>query len=60
VPLVTIDTGANDVDGCATATNVVGCVSAGIAGIERNVPKILHALKQAAPAGTPVRRHDPL
>jgi lysophospholipase L1-like esterase len=52
VPLVTIDIGANDVDGCATAANVGACVTSGIANIERNVPKILHAIRQAAPAGT--------
>ena len=52
VPLVTIDIGANDVDGCATATNVGACVTAGIASISHNVPKILHALRAAAPKGT--------
>jgi lysophospholipase L1-like esterase len=52
VPLVTIDIGANDVDGCATATNVGTCVAAGIASIDRNVPKILRALRKAAPVGT--------
>jgi lysophospholipase L1-like esterase len=52
VPLVTIDIGANDVDGCATAANVGTCVTAGIASISRNVPKILHALRTAAPKGT--------
>jgi lysophospholipase L1-like esterase len=52
VPLVTVDIGANDVDGCATAANVGACVTAGSASIGRNVPKILHALRKAAPAGT--------
>jgi lysophospholipase L1-like esterase len=52
VPLVTIDIGANDVDGCATAADVGACVTAGIGNIERNVPKILHAIRKAAPAGT--------
>jgi lysophospholipase L1-like esterase len=52
VPLVTIDIGANDVDGCATATNVATCVTQGTAAIGNNVPKILSALKRAAPAGT--------
>ncbi len=52
VPLVTIDIGANDVDGCATAANVGACVSSGIASIGRNVPKILRTLRRAAPVGT--------
>jgi lysophospholipase L1-like esterase len=52
VPLITLDIGANDVDGCVSATNVVTCVSQGITAISKNVPKILAALKQAAPAGT--------
>ncbi len=52
VPLVTVDIGANDVDGCATATNVGTCVSNGIGTIAANVPKIFSALKHAAPAGT--------
>jgi lysophospholipase L1-like esterase len=52
VPLITLDIGANDVDGCATSTNVGACVTAGVAAIHRNVPKILKALRAAAPAGT--------
>ena len=52
VPLVTIDIGANDIDGCATAANIGACVTTGIANISRNVPKILQALREAAPAGT--------
>jgi lysophospholipase L1-like esterase len=52
VPLVTIDIGANDVDGCASAANVGACVTAGTTAIKHNVPKILAALKKAAPAGT--------
>jgi lysophospholipase L1-like esterase len=52
VPLLTIDIGANDVDGCVTATNVGACVTAGTKAINTNVPKILRALKKAAPAGT--------
>lgn len=52
VPLVTLDIGANDVDGCATASNVGACVTTGIASISNNVPKILRALKKAAPKGT--------
>lgn len=53
VPLVTVDIGANDVDGCtAPGVNVIECVSAGEASIRRNVPRILHGVKQAAPART--------
>ena len=55
VPLVSIDIGANDVDGCTTQTTVAlveGCVGAGVTTIEQNTPKILAALKKAAPKGT--------
>jgi lysophospholipase L1-like esterase len=53
VPLVTIDIGANDVDGCAApGVNVGQCVAAGEASIKRNLPPILRAIKKAAPAGT--------
>ncbi len=52
VPLVTLDIGANDVDGCAAAANVGACVTTGVANISDDVPKILHALRKAAPKGT--------
>lgn len=52
VPLITVDIGANDVDGCVTATNVLGCVTQGLDSVATNVPKILASLKKAAPAGT--------
>ncbi len=52
VPLVTVDIGANDVDSCVTATNVVSCVTAGLSNIAANLPKILSGLRKAAPAGT--------
>jgi lysophospholipase L1-like esterase len=52
VPLVTVDIGANDVDGCATATDVIGCVTHGLDAIAKNLPKILRGIRQAAPAGT--------
>lgn len=52
VPLVTIDIGANDVDGCAApGVNVGQCVAAGEASIKRNLPPILRGIKKAAPAG---------
>ena len=53
VPLVTVDIGANDVDGCtAPGVNVIQCVDAGLASIKHNLPRILRGLKLAAPAGT--------
>jgi hypothetical protein len=52
VPLVTVDIGANDVDGCtAPGVNVLQCVTAGLASIKHNLPRILRPLKHAAPAG---------
>ncbi len=52
VALVTIDIGANDVDGCVLpGVNLGMCVAAGEASIKRNLPRILRGLKQAAPAG---------
>jgi lysophospholipase L1-like esterase len=53
VALVTIDIGANDVDGCVSGTRVdVSCVTRGIAQAQRNLPVILRRLRAAAPAGT--------
>jgi lysophospholipase L1-like esterase len=54
VPLLTIDIGANDVDGCASVpTSELGaCVTAGENAIKTNTPKILDALRRAAPRGT--------
>jgi lysophospholipase L1-like esterase len=52
VALITLDIGANDVDGCTAASNVVACVLAGVASIKTNTPKILSALHKAAPKGT--------
>jgi lysophospholipase L1-like esterase len=52
VPLITVDIGANDVDGCVTAPNLIQCVTNGLDSIGKNVPKILASLKKAAPAGT--------
>ncbi len=52
VPLITIDIGANDVDGCVTATNLSACLAAGLKTIKVNTPKILNALRKAAPKGT--------
>ena len=52
VPLITIDIGANDVDGCATAPDLGACLAAGMQTIKVNTPKILSALRKAAPKGT--------
>jgi lysophospholipase L1-like esterase len=51
VPLITIDIGANDVDGCVTAPNLARCVIEGEASIKHNVPLILRGLKRAARRG---------
>jgi lysophospholipase L1-like esterase len=52
VPLVTIDIGANDVDNCASAASPVACAGTGANQIATDVPKILKAIKKAAPKGT--------
>jgi lysophospholipase L1-like esterase len=53
VALVTIDIGANDVDGCTSpGVNLATCLAAGEHSIRTNVPKILSALKQHAPRQT--------
>ena len=55
VAFVTIDIGANDVDGCATGGKVnVACLNAGIASIKRNVPKISKRLRAAAGRGVTI------
>ena len=57
VPYLTLDIGANDVDNCAGLAPqgfaaVETCVGQGISSIQRNTPKILAALRRAAPRGT--------
>jgi lysophospholipase L1-like esterase len=54
VPLVTVDIGANDVDGCGSvpASQIVSCVTSGLSKINKNLPKIFAGLKKAAPKGT--------
>lgn len=55
VAFVTIDIGANDVDGCATGGNVnVACLNAGIASIKKNIPKISRRLRAAAGRNVPI------
>ena len=49
VRLITIDIGANDVDGCATATTInQACIMQGFAATEHDLPLILGALRKAA------------
>ena len=64
VSLVTVDIGANDVDGCtAPGVNVTQCVTAGLASIKSNLPRILKGLKHAASRGTKLADmtlYDPL
>ena len=53
VPLVTLDIGANDIDGCQQGDEIeTNCVIAGVGRIARNLPVILRRLRRAAPAGT--------
>jgi lysophospholipase L1-like esterase len=49
IALITIDIGANDVDGCA-AGGVINqpCIASGFAAVQANLPKILGALRSAA------------
>lgn len=49
VRLITIDIGANDIDGCLTGTTLSQpCVAAGLAAAAHDLPLILGALRQAA------------
>src|SRR6202012_2632573 len=53
VKLITIDIGANDIDGCATATTISqSCVTQGFANAAHNLPLILGALRKAAGQST--------
>jgi lysophospholipase L1-like esterase len=59
VVLVTVDIGANDVDGCVNdPANVLGCVTAGEAAISQDTPKILRAIKRAAGHGVVLAAMD--
>ncbi len=50
IAFVTIDIGANDVDGCATSGGInSACFNAGIQAIATNLPAILSGLKTADP-----------
>lgn len=54
VALVTIDIGANDVDGCASVptAQLGACITNGIASINHDLPLILAGLRKAASTGT--------
>jgi lysophospholipase L1-like esterase len=49
IAFITIDIGANDVDGCATSTGIdLDCVAKGFGTIQANVPTIAGKLRKAA------------
>lgn len=49
IAFVTIDIGANDIDGCATSSGInIACVGAGVGTIKANVPVIVAKLRTAA------------
>ncbi|HEX3616172.1 MAG TPA: SGNH/GDSL hydrolase family protein [Solirubrobacteraceae bacterium] len=52
VPLVTIDIGINDLNRCSALADPGACLQAGESSISENLPRVLHALREAAPAGT--------
>ncbi len=55
VALLTIDIGANDVDGCEQGDEIaVACVMRGVERLARNLPVILRRLRRAASPGTPM------
>jgi lysophospholipase L1-like esterase len=53
VKLITIDIGANDIDGCTTSTGISQpCVTQGFDTVAHNLPLILGELRKAAGRGT--------
>jgi lysophospholipase L1-like esterase len=49
IALITVDIGANNVDGCATGGTIsLACVDSGIAAVQADMPQILGALRAAA------------
>jgi lysophospholipase L1-like esterase len=55
VAFLTLDIGANDIDGCAPGGTLdVSCVQAGAEKIASNLPVILRRLRRAAAPGTPM------
>ncbi|HEY1358129.1 MAG TPA: SGNH/GDSL hydrolase family protein [Thermoleophilaceae bacterium] len=49
IAFVTINIGANDIDGCVSSTGAIdfGCVGDGLNSVKRNVPKIAKRLRKA-------------
>ncbi len=55
IAFVTIDIGANDIDGCVSGTTLnLPCLKKGIKQIKQNLPKISAALRKAAGASVPI------
>ena len=56
VALITIDIGANNVDGCVLSSGSISpsCLLQGLAEVERQLPVILTALRGAAGRGVPI------
>jgi lysophospholipase L1-like esterase len=52
VPLITIDIGINDLNRCSALPAPAACLQAGETAIATNLPRILRALRAAAPSGT--------
>ncbi|MGH9125702.1 MAG: SGNH/GDSL hydrolase family protein [Acidimicrobiales bacterium] len=51
VALITIDIGANDIDGCVSAAGIdEACYQAGVAAVSSNLPLLLQSLRQASPS----------
>jgi len=49
VAFITLDIGANDIDGCVQNGNIdTSCLNAGLAAVKANVPTIVKALRKAA------------
>ncbi len=64
VAFVTLDIGANDVDGCISASAIdTACVEAGLGSVGANLPWILRELRSAAGPHTPIiamNYYDPI
>jgi lysophospholipase L1-like esterase len=54
IGLITVSIGGNDVTGCATQANPVGCVATAVTGIAKNVTGLAVALRAAAGPGVPL------
>jgi lysophospholipase L1-like esterase len=52
VPLITLDIGINDLNRCAALPDPASCLQSGEAALATNLPRILQALRTAAPTGT--------